>query len=263
MSGKNLHAMANGLVEETLVEAATTFFGARKALEDEIELYHRRSGELVLVEEGVLRCAAALHSLLPGREAVLGLYAALDVRPGQLLDAALVVEPYRGGVDPSLALTPSGRYANLVLAAYAALVDAADLYLHGRHDDGERGRKVLTVNYTQLHDWCRILNKKVEALNHNHSPSGTMCFIKGLDPGQLDRSRLSDATIDGYATELDKELAFKPVECLAMNLLASPELPSPAAAESRLRAYAKGLYAKDSGAVKPLMEAWKRAVNED
>lgn len=262
MSGKRLQAMADGLVEETLVEAATTFFGARKALEHEIEIYHDRCEELEQVEEQVLRRAAALHALLPGPDGVSEFYAALGVQPGHLADALEVAEPDRSGISPGFAFTACGRYAKMVLAVYAALADAADAYLHGRHYDGEGGRKMMTPNYNQMGQWCRDINRKVEALNRNHSPSGALCFIKGLDPTQVERSRLSEATLDNYADELDRELAFKPVECLAMNLLAAPDLPKAHEAKSKVLAWARGACRRDPARAGAALADWKRAAKE-
>jgi hypothetical protein len=119
--GKTLEGMADGLVTETLVEAASTFFGARKALEDEIELYRRRTEELERAEAEVLRRAAALHSLLPDAAAVRGFYAALGVDPGPLPEAAAGAAPAREAVRAPFSLLPWRRYAGLLLAAYAAL----------------------------------------------------------------------------------------------------------------------------------------------
>jgi len=260
MGGKTLEGMADGLVEETLVEAANTFFGARKALEDEIELYQRRVAELGRVERDVLRRAAALHSLLPGPEAVRGFYAAIGVAPGRLPAAAAQVEPAWGGVRAPLALLPWRRYAGLLLAAYAALTDAADACLHGRHCDGPKGRKVQTANLDQLNEWCRSLNQRILAMNRDQRPSGTMSFVRGLDPAQQERRRLADAPLDGYASGLDRDLAFAPVQCPDADALATPELPAAPGVREAVLAYARAVWAADPAAARARARAFVRGA---
>ncbi len=258
MSGKNLEAMAEGLVTETMAEAATTFFGARRALEHEIELYRQRRQELERLEHGVLRRAAALHSLLPAA-AVPELYAALGVEPGRLGRAGELADPDRSGVRRRLAPTAGGRYARLVQEAYAALAEAVDVYIHGRHYDGEGGRKMQTPNFTRLCAWCGELNGRIKALNRNHSPSGTLGFFKGLDPSQVERSRLSEATLDNYAGSLDEQLAFKPLPCPEEEGAGLPELPPADVARKRIVDFARAVYEMDPERARGLYAAWKRA----
>lgn len=257
--GKTLEGMADGLVTETLVEAASTFFGARKALEDEIELYRRRTEELERAEAEVLRRAAALHSLLPDAAAVRGFYAALGVDPGPLPEAAAGAAPAREAVRAPFSLLPWRRYAGLLLAAYAALAEAAEAYLHGRHATGPGGRKVQTANVGQLRDWCRALNARIETLNRDQRPSGTMSFVRGLDPARQERSRLADAPIADYASSLDQELAFAPVSCPAAEHPVTPELPAAHKVREAVLAHAKTLWAADSAAARARAAAWARA----
>lgn len=257
MSPDDFNSMADGLVEETLVETATTFFGARKALEEDIEAYHRSAEELQELERKVLGRAAALHALLPGPDAVKGFYAALGVEPGHLLDADELEPPRRAGVAVPRAWTAAGRYVKLVAAAYAALVEEAEVYMHGHHAPDEEGRMRLSVNYTYLQERCDTLNKSIEALNRNHSPSGTLCFVKGLDPAAIEKGRLSEATLEGYSQELDKELEFKPVECVAVSYLAVPELPEPKQAVTALAKYAKGVYREHPKEADAAVDDWR------
>lgn len=257
MAAKTLESYAEGLVEETLVEAASTFFGARVALEREIEHYEDEARKLKRVEDGVLRRASALHFLLLDGAAAEEFYELIGVRPGHLLDAAQVARRDATGVDVPFALRPSSRYAKLALAAYEALVHAVDAYLHGEYYTDSHGRKRITPNYGRLQKWCHDLNAKIEALNSDHSPSGTLCFVKGLDPSLIEKQRLSEATMAGYAQELDRELAFKPVECLALNHLVAPELPGVDAVRDVIMEFCRGLYAKAPAEAARAVAAWK------
>ncbi|MBU1002078.1 MAG: hypothetical protein KKE73_06110 [Proteobacteria bacterium] len=256
---KSIESYANELVEETLVETANTFFGARVALDEEIDRYRAKAEELALVEEGVLRRAAELNFLLLNRAVAEGFYQMIGVAPGHLLDAVEMVGQNVGrGVIP-FALLPSTRYAKLVLAAYAVLVRAVEAYLHGEYSKDSRGRKRLSVNYEQLQGWCKRLNDKIDALNNNLSPSGTLCFIRGLDPALIKRQRLTEATLEGYTEELDREMAFAPVECLAVSYLTAPKLPPPDQVKGVILPFCKKLYAQSTPEVKHRLLLWKQA----
>lgn len=251
---RDLESYADGLVEETLLETATTFFGARVALEREIEHYHEAAEKLTRVEEGVLCRAATLHHLLLHAEAAREFYQLIGVKPGHLLDAAEVARCDFSGIEIPFAFTRRSRYAKLVLAAYAALVRASAAYLHGEYYTDSEGRKRVSVNFGQLQKWCHDLNEKITALNRDHSPTGTLCFVKGLDPSLIERQRLSEATLDGYAQELDRELAFKPVECISLNYLAAPELPGVDAVRDIVLRFARGLYSRAGAEARRVMK---------
>lgn len=259
----SLEAYADGLVEETLVETATTFFGARVALEQEVERYHAKAEELAEVEETVLRRAAQLHFLLLDGAAAEDFYGLIGVSPGHLLDAGEIVGRGEPDLSVPFALTPSGRYAKLVFGVYGQLVQAVEAYLHGEYSTDSRGRKRLSVNYELLQEWCTRLNEKIDALNNDHSPSGTLCFVKGLDPAMIKRERLSEATLEGYTQELDRELAFKPVECLAMNYLAAPELPAPDKVRKQVLGFCRRLYADSRPQMKRLLAEYRSALKAD
>lgn len=257
MAAYDLDGYADGLVEETLLETATTFFGARVALEQEIELHQKAAAELAKVEEGVLRRASALHFLLLGGAAAKEFYSLLGVKPGHLLDAAAIAERDTSDLKIPFALTLPGRYSKLVVKTYEALVHAADIYRHGEYYTDEEGRKRVTVNYDQLQKWCHRLNNEIKALNANHSPTGTMCFVKGLDPTLIEKQRLTEATLQGYAEELDRELAFKPVECIALNYLAAPELPGIDAVRGTIVQFSRALAVTAGADVRRILNDWK------
>lgn len=261
MSQNSITGYANELMEETLLESATTFFGARRGLESEIEAYRNAAEELTRVEQKVFQRAAALHTLLLTSDATQEFYTLLGVTPGHLLDAADLESPNTSGVKYPFALTMAGRYGKLLHAAYAQLTQSVESYLHGEYWTDSKGRKRLTVNYQQMEEWCGKLNEKIEALNNNHSPSGTLCFVKGLDPSLLEKEQISEATMNGYAEELDRELAFQPIECLTINYLAAPELPGPETVKSLIVSYGKALYRKAPTKYRKQLLWWKTSAN--
>ena len=280
-----LENFSEGLVRETLSEAAQTFFGTRRDLEHEIELFHEATRRLAGVERAMLRRAAALHHLLLEGEAEPAFYAAIGVPAGHLPDLAGPdeggpdegeadegeadagepdggepgrIEPDKSGLARPFALTGAGRYGKLLLAAYAALHQAADEYVHGRHytDPRGSGRKLLTIHFLQLRDWCERLNQRIAEVNAANPPSATLRFVQGLDPSSLDKARVTGGSTFGPCCRLDQDLAFPRVECVTMRFAAAPDLPPPAAARKAVLAFAADLYRAHRERLERLLAAW-------
>ncbi len=241
---RDLDAFADGLVLEALADTAQNFFGARSGLEREIELFQDKLRLLGELEREARLLAGLLHHLLLDADTARCFYAALGVDAGQFVDA---VDPeYRSqSFKPPFALTARGRYARAVAKAYALARAALDEYLHGRYhtDPDGSGRKVMSPNYELLSQWCGRINQRIENVNQNMSPSGTMCFVRGLDPGQMARERVSGATLEGRCSGLDADLAFKPLPCMIMDQNVFPHLPDPAALRGKVRRAARDIYA--------------------
>jgi hypothetical protein len=250
-----LEKFSEGLVLETLTEAAQTFFGIRRELEHEIELYREAARRLAGVERVMLRRAGAVHYLLLGGEAVREFYRAIGAPPSHLPDMA---EPDKTGLKKSWAITGSGRFGKLLLKAYEALYQAADEYTNGRlyTDPRGSGRKLLTVHFLQLRDWCKRLNQRIEEVNAQNLPSATLSFVQGLDPASLDKARVTGGSTFGPSCRLDQELAFPAIECVAMTYVAAPQLPPPDAAKKTVLAFAAKLYAAQRPGIDALLAAW-------
>jgi hypothetical protein len=123
-----------------------------------------------------------------------------------------MAEPDKSGLKKSWAITGAGRYGKLLLACYAALHQAADEYANGRHytDPHGSGRKLLTIHFHQMSDWCRRLNRRIIEVNSQNLPSATLSFVQGLDPSSLDKARITGGSTFGPCCRLDQDLAFPP-----------------------------------------------------
>ena len=248
-----LEKFSEGLVLETLTEAAQTFFGIRRELEHEIELYREAARRLAGVERRMLHRAGAVHYLLLDGEAVREFYKAIGAPPSHLPDMA---EPDKSGLKKSWAITGAGRFGKLLLKAYEALHQAADEYTNGRlyTDPRGSGRKLLTIHFLQLRDWCKRLNARIEQVNAQNLPSATLSFVQGLDPSSLDKVNVTGGSTFGPCCSLDQELAFAPIECVAMTYVAAPERP--VAARKTILAFAANLYRAHRQRIDALLAAW-------
>jgi hypothetical protein len=250
---KDLSEFADELVEETLSEAAETFFGRRKGLEDAIEVFESKVETLEKMEAEVLLRAGDLHYLLLEGEAAADFYKALGTDPAPLLDVVDVSEK-AGDVTKPRALTRAGGYAKMVARAYRRMHDAVEMYMEGAYVTGDQGKKHLTLNYRQLRQWCEALNDRIEKVNRDTSPSETLAFVKKLDTVATEKVKFTGggSQIDD---KLDKDMAFKRIDCEHIDLIEFPELPRPEDVDRKIKKFCKSLAREHKDRIVELMQS--------
>lgn len=244
----DMDSFAEGLIQETLVDMAESFFGARTELEKEIERFEAQAKVLKKLAEAALPLADLLHALLLNEENAHELYTTLGVRPGR----------YFTWVDPShelppfkrpWALTGRGRYVKAMLRAYDQMQVAFDVYLNGRYysDPRQHGRKRLSVHYYLMRDWAGHINRRIRKVNEGQAPSCVLAFAKSLDVEAVTKERVTDAPLDtgGINCKLDQDLAFKPVSLFDLGLKELPDLPSIKLARVRVARLARQVWRAD------------------
>ncbi|GAB6125209.1 hypothetical protein [Humidesulfovibrio idahonensis] len=245
--------LADALETEVLSEMAGTFFGARKALENQAE-------DMMLVVES-LRPAALkvfsrvlfLRTLLLGPEGEAALFAALGLPPQfpevQLRHGERAWRPDR----LPFALLQSSRFVKAVLLAYAEVAHACEVYMSGEYvdDPDHKGRKRMSPNYKTAESLCAALNKRVAKLNAEMEPSAVLQYARNIgtqeQPGQGSITNLLGAE------SLDKGLMFSPVDFAGLGLWRAPHLPALQECESKLSAFAKAFYAAHTDEVRRVM----------
>lgn len=247
-----LDDFTKALSDEALAEMAESFFGARKDVETEKELFQVRVERVRQKGRLALDRAALLHALLLDGAAAGAFYAQLGVDPGGLLS---LVDPNRARLFLArpVALTARGRYAAYVLDAYATVQESFGDYLHGQtFDDMERReRKVQTMSFLELRAWCAEINKAVKRVNDQMPPSMVLEYAHNLDVEAVAKEAMTGATLDGFADGLDRGLRIPPIDWDALGLAPLPELPPPREVGRLVRRFAKDLY----GQARPQIEA--------
>lgn len=250
---KDLNDLAHDLMEETLVEAAGTFFGTRKRLEDDIDLFKRKIETLAAMQSRVLARAGDLHHLLLEGEAAADFYAALDIDPSSFIDA-VSLSRRSGARFKAMALTVHGKYAKAVKRAYQRFYEGVDVFMHGKYATDEHGRKHLTPHYNQIMKQCHDLNERIQKVNSEISPSETLAFVKKLDVIEMEKSKFTGGG-SGYENGLDEDLAFKTLDCEQSGLMEFPDLPGPDKAESEIARFCKSLAREHGDRVKALLKS--------
>lgn len=259
--GKELEKFTDELVEETLAEAADSFFGMRRRMEEEKDLFVEKLDYLRSVRAKALERAATLQHLLLGRAGALALYEFLEVDPGPLLDPG--AEPISGRqrerlLPKPLALTRAGVYLKLVTRAYDVLQDRVDEYLNGRFyaDPHGSGKKLSNPYHRQMVFWCGEINERIQRANANIPPSQTRRLVKSLHPDLADKERIMDAPLDGFDDAYDQSLALGPADCGPLKELALPELPPVLAARDLLAKVCREVWDARRKDVLILLEKW-------
>ena len=230
------------LVEETLQEAADTFFGTRRDIEQAVQLYQKKVQQLRRIQEAVAGRQAELHFLLcRGKDDVVsGFYQAVGV------DATRVPEPGPesaadlGQLRIPFGLTLKKRYAKVVQAAYARFVQETRAYMHGRYfnDPEDPRRKRITVHYHQLKRLCREVNERIEQANQYNSPTQMLQFSKQFDIEGSEKEAIVGVPL---RYNLDQEMAFPRQDFSCALLAAYPDFPPEEQVRGPITRYCAGV----------------------
>ncbi len=241
---------ADSLVDEGLAEAADTFFGKRKRLEDEITFFHEKCRELVQIGQKVVDRGHGLGFLLLYGEELAGFYQALGVawKSGNPLDGS----SHAGDAVPGSGMFARTRYWKSVYQTYAALYSSLDVYTNGRYfDDPSRpGGKKRTLCLANVTAWGARMNDRIEAVNKNNQPSQVLQFAKQFRVDEMERENITGA---GVVYNLDDDLSFAPVDLSRCGFFDFPVLPRPEKVKKTIQSYCLGLYKQHRARLEPIL----------
>ncbi|MFO7718107.1 MAG: hypothetical protein ACQESV_00745 [Thermodesulfobacteriota bacterium] len=252
--------VADSLAEETLKEAADSFFGQRRNIEEALQSYRAKIERLQDIQQEVALSLANLHYLLrQGKpETVRGFYTLIGVDPDEVPSALTTRSPELSHLSLPWALRDKTRYSGLLKQAYAAVVDTAGAYMHGRHyNDPENPRcKRVTVNYEQVKQMCAALTAQIEQANQYNSPSQVLQFSKKLDTDQTEKESLAGIPLQ---YNLDEEMAFVPPDFSCERLEAYPDFPALQEVAGNIKSYAAQLYGQAPQEIRAILRAVRQA----
>ncbi len=246
------------LAHEVISEMAGAFFETRRELEAMVEIFNDFAERCRKKAADVRRRAGFFAYVLTGRDRMAELLRRAGVDdPDPLLASADIDGPHFRGL-PS-AFTRKGRYAALVEDAYAALRRERNIYMDGHPDDHMNSGEIseTTPYYRLLANMSRLINERVRKVNEDMSPGTIMQFVRGFDPAAMDQAKVAGGHIGGYADDMDRKLAYRPVNFEKLNLPRFPEMPPRAAAEKMIREVAGEIFEKRREAALAVLEALK------
>ncbi|WP_028575770.1 hypothetical protein [Desulfonatronovibrio hydrogenovorans] len=208
------------LADETLKEAADTFFGRRKKIDQELELFSQQVEQVRKKAREVESRAACLNQALPGQDSRFDFWQALGLEKSLYAKALAECSEQ---VSRPVSLTLRGRYEKTLVQLYEELRLKVDDYLFGRYIDHPeiKGKKTLTPNLAALKKWSKDLNQEIEKVNCSNRPDDVLAFTRRMD---IEESSKRESVGSGLEYRFNQELCFKPVDFDSLELKEYPEL---------------------------------------
>lgn len=240
------------LVEEGLREAAETFFGMRKALEDEIKIFESRVATLHNQAKEIQSWFAGLNCLLGSEDNSRQFFRALKIElPHErfFLELACSLQFRR-----PRSFTRKGLFYKTVWEIYASLARMIAKYTHGEPytDPDHPGRVFITVHYAQVFKQCTEINVRILKLNESNRPSETLAFAKRMDPGMVQKESITGGGEQTWS--LDQDLAFIPLDFASYILPIFPEFPLDAKAKTTIESCCLEIFHRQRGHVDAVLD---------
>ena len=233
---------ADELQQEVVTDMAEAYFGARKDIDDMLEVFGKLTEKLREHGPRLSQAAARLHRLLLDRDTVGEFYAALKLDPESIPYMDEAPTPFFDKLP--FAFTGQGRYERCVFRTYDLLQKAVDEYLNGRYfDDPEQpGRKRLTVHYLRLKSMAEYINEEIDRVNGT-AVSGALHFIKTMDPEQMQHEGMMGQAVKG-TDHIDRDMSFTPIDFEGLGLPVVHELPALYAVREAIKGFCAELHKK-------------------
>jgi hypothetical protein len=224
----------DALVEEGLREAADTFFGARRALEEDVVYLEDRAAKLRVQAEEIRAWFGGLNCLLGSEANSRSLFEAVGVRlpdPDYYTQTVCSLQFRRPH-----SFTRKGLFFKTLWEVYRSLAGKIESYMHGSPytDPLHPGRVMVTLHLEQVRRHCDDINRRIRTVNESNRPSESLAFAKRLDQGQVRKESITGG--GGQAWTLDQDMAFKSLNFESFNLPVFPDLPVDAKARSAVEA---------------------------
>lgn len=239
---------AENLMDETLKEAADTFFGKRKELEDDLAFLHRQVEELRSQGKGIEALAARINHLLAGGGAAREFWASVD--GSFFVDIQPIWEP---DVALPRAWTRKGRFIKLIRNLYLQLANRIDVYLYGKYveDPEVKGKKQLTTNLKSVTSFAESINTNIREINACNSPDDVMAFARSMDVEGSEKKKFagSDLTYD-----FNQDLSYQEVNMDDLGLIKYPELSTGRQSMQKVDVLAKDIYSRYKKEINELLD---------
>lgn len=228
-----LEEWGDALVEEGLREAADTFFGARKAIDDDIAYFEAQASRLRERSEEIRSWFGGLNCLLGAGEGSRRLFDALGVTLGD--ESLYTLQVCNLQFRRPRSFTRKGLFAKTVWEVYEPLARLIESYMHGAPytDPAQPGRVMISVNFTQLRKLCDTINERIRTVNESNRPSESLAFAKKMDQRLIQKESITGGGGDIWS--LDADMAFKPLDFDSYGLPAYPDLPIDSTAHAKLK----------------------------
>ncbi len=242
----------DALVEEGLREAAETFFGARKALENEITVFESRVAMLHSQAREIQSWIAGINCLLGSEENSRQFFRMVGIEFSH--ESVYQESTCRLQFRRPRSFTRKGLFCKAVWEVYQTLARLIEKYAHGEPytDPMHPGRTLVTVYYGQVRKQCAELNARILKLNEANRPSESLSFAKRMDPALVQKESITGGGEQTWS--LDQDLAFTPLDFDSYDLPNLPDLPVDSKARAAIEACCADIFQQQRAHVDAVLD---------
>ena len=236
----DLSDFADGLHDEVVSDMAESYFGSRKALEDKLAGFELLVEEMEPVTARLNAARIQMATLLLDSTLNAEFFSGIGMEPVNIE----VADPAPFFESLPFAFTGKGRYEKSLMAVYESLQHVTDEYLNGKfyNDPKQKGRKRQTTHLVLLKSLAGQINREVDKVNNEMSPSGTLRYVKKMDPLQMEKESLLGQGCLPDGCSLDSDLKFRSIDFESYALPEPLAMPSLNDAKGAIRLFCKKNY---------------------
>jgi len=256
---------AKNLADEVLSDMAENFFGARKQLDETIDLFYEYVAELKKKQSLLEERFRFLNYLLLNSQEVSQFYEELGIqdtgtipREGGLSEKAIPVN------GPS-AITLRGKYVKLVMWAYETVQKGCKAYSHGMdYQEMKRvGFEQRDAYYDLVIGMHQLINKEIRRVNAKVSPSHILQTAKRFDPETQQKEKFTGGgAYYGDDSSLNRELNYKPIDKASLNIQKFPDLPEADRVDHRISKFCKDCFSRHSESIRRIIHEVQEKIQE-
>jgi len=245
--------LADALKGEVLTEMAQSFFTARKAIDDEVELFEKFEADLLVSGQRALCRFRLLLALLWEGEKAEEFLQIFRIDPSIIeLSASFSSCMY---LDMPFAFVKRKRFIKLFVAVFGEVQAAFAAYTYGtayRREGDPVPRR--TIGWNRYVEWGSEINDRIEAVNMSHAPSSVLGLARSFDVERQQQQSAIGCSLDGMDCSLDASLYLKFISVEGKGYGGLPEWPAYDEAYDRIYAFAKELYDADPERAEGIMK---------
>ncbi len=247
------------LADEALKEAADTFFGKRRKVEDEIKLFESKVEELKDKSREIEMLVSGINYLLLRERHCVFFW--------QIFGAEELASREDEGSFPDLPISvpfsirPFSRYFKLLLDLYEKTAKKVKAYNHGEYIDHPEvsGKKVATISYSYIYRWLDQINAKIDKLNYYHKSSDVLQFAKKMDVQRTEKEKIAGAD---FTYSLDEDLKMSRLNMKDYEIPVFPDLPESRGFKGRVKKICKRVYSGNKQEVRSRMKQIAKGSDE-
>lgn len=244
------------MLEEVFTDMAENFFGARKQLENMIELFDSYVKVCIENTKEIDVKAGFLNHLLLNQAGIRKFYQTIQTDLPPILHECKFSENIMPEYLP-FAITAKGEYSNIILWAYNSMQTAVHEYMYGKYYY-ENGREIALPHYRLLEEMCVQINETVHKVNSNMPPGVVLECVRKFTTDSEMNACIAGVAFTESESKINEKLAFHQINFNSLNLVKYPTLPTEKEVSSKIISFCKSFYSDNKTEIDKLISGLKK-----